>query len=73
MPVREDTYPEPLACEVGWPDSFLPTFISHGIMRGMLFTKIFVASSLAVERISSSTIRITFLIGEVIVFEFQIS
>ena len=22
VPVREDTYPEPLACEVGWPGPF---------------------------------------------------
>ena len=28
VPVREDTYPEPLACEVGWPVPFLATFIS---------------------------------------------
>ena len=25
-PVREDTYPEPLACEVGWPVPFLAAF-----------------------------------------------
>ena len=28
MPVREDTYPEPSACEVGWPVLFLAAFIS---------------------------------------------
>ena len=28
MPVREDTYPEPLACEVGWPVPLLAAFIS---------------------------------------------
>ena len=28
VPVREDTYPEPLACEVGWPFPFLAAFIS---------------------------------------------
>ena len=26
--VREDTYPEPSACEVGWPVPFLAAFIS---------------------------------------------
>ena len=28
VPVREDTYPESSACEVGWPVPFLATFIS---------------------------------------------
>ena len=28
LPVREDTSPEPLVCEVGWPAPFLTTFIS---------------------------------------------
>jgi len=28
VPVREDTYAGPLACEVGWPAPFLATFIS---------------------------------------------
>jgi len=28
VPVREDTNPEPLAFEVGWPVPFLATFIS---------------------------------------------
>ena len=28
MPVREDAYPEPSICEVGWPVPFLATFIS---------------------------------------------
>ena len=28
LPVREDTYPEPSACEVGWPVPFLAAFIS---------------------------------------------
>ena len=28
VPVREGTYPEPSACEVGWPVPFLATFIS---------------------------------------------
>ena len=28
VPVREETYPEPSACEVGWPVPFLATFIS---------------------------------------------
>ena len=28
VPVREDTYPEPSACEVGWPVPFLAAFIS---------------------------------------------
>ena len=26
VPVREDTYPEPSACEVGWPFLFLSAF-----------------------------------------------
>ena len=29
MPVREDTYPEPSTCEVGWPVSFFVAFFSH--------------------------------------------
>ena len=28
VPVREDTYPEPSACEIEWPVSFLAAFIS---------------------------------------------
>ena len=28
VPGREDTYPEPSACEVGWPVPFLAAFIS---------------------------------------------
>ena len=28
VPVREDTYAEPSACEVGWPVPFLAAFIS---------------------------------------------
>jgi len=28
VPVREDTYPEPSACEVGWPVPFIAAFIS---------------------------------------------
>ena len=28
VPVREDTYPEPSACEVGWPVPSLAAFIS---------------------------------------------
>ena len=28
VPVREETYPEPSACEVGWPVPFLAAFIS---------------------------------------------
>ena len=28
VPVREDTYAGPLACEVGWPVPFLAAFIS---------------------------------------------
>ena len=28
VPVREDTYPEPSVCEVGWPVPFLAAFIS---------------------------------------------
>ena len=27
VPVREDTYPEPSACGVGWPVPFIATFI----------------------------------------------
>ena len=28
VPLRENTYPEPSACEVGWPVPFLAAFIS---------------------------------------------
>ena len=28
VPVREDTLPEPSACEIGWPVPFLAAFIS---------------------------------------------
>ena len=28
VPVRDGSYPEPLACEVGWPVPFLAAFIS---------------------------------------------
>ena len=28
VPVRDDTYAEPSACEVGWPVPFLAAFIS---------------------------------------------
>ena len=28
VPVREDTYSEPSACEVGWPVPFLPALVS---------------------------------------------
>ena len=28
VPVREDTYPEPSACEVGWPVPFIAASIS---------------------------------------------
>ena len=34
MPVREDTYPEPSACEVGWPVPFLAAFISPVLPPG---------------------------------------
>ena len=34
VPVREDTYPEPSACEVGWPVPFLATFISPLLQIG---------------------------------------
>ena len=32
--VRNDTYPEPSACEVGWPVPFLATFISPVLPPG---------------------------------------
>ena len=32
--VREDTYPEPSACEVGWPVSFPSAFISPVVPPG---------------------------------------
>ena len=32
--VREDTYPEPAACEVGWPVPFLAAFISPELPPG---------------------------------------
>ena len=34
VPVREDTYPEPSACEVGWPVPFLAAFISPVLPLG---------------------------------------
>ena len=34
VPVREDTYPEPSACEVGWPVPFLAAFISPVLPPG---------------------------------------
>ena len=37
VPVREDTYPEPSACEVGWPVPFLAAFISPTVPIGYQF------------------------------------
>ena len=34
VPVSEDTYPEPSACEVGWPVPFLAAFISPVLPPG---------------------------------------
>ena len=34
VPVREDTYPEPSACEVGWPVPFLAAFFSPVLPPG---------------------------------------
>jgi len=34
VPVREETYPEPSACEVGWPVPFLAAFISPVLPAG---------------------------------------
>ena len=34
VPVREDTYPELSACEVGWPVPFLSAFISPVLPPG---------------------------------------
>ena len=34
VPVREDTYPEPSAFEVGWPVPFLAALISPGLPTG---------------------------------------
>ena len=34
MPVREDTYPELSAYEVGWPIPFLATFTSTKLQPG---------------------------------------
>ena len=34
VPVREDTYPEPSACEVGCPVPFLAAFISPVLLLG---------------------------------------
>ena len=34
VPVREDTYPEPLACEIGWPVPFLAAFFSPVLPPG---------------------------------------
>ena len=34
VPVREDTYSEPSACEVGWPVPFLAAYISPVLPPG---------------------------------------
>ena len=34
VPVREDIYPEPSACEVGWPIPLLAAFISPVLPSG---------------------------------------
>ena len=34
VPVKEDTYPEPSACDVGWPVPFLAAFISPVLPPG---------------------------------------
>ena len=34
VPVREDTYPEPSACEVGWPVPCLAALISPAFPLG---------------------------------------
>ena len=34
VPIREDTYPEPSAYEVGWPVPFLVAFISPVLPPG---------------------------------------
>ena len=34
VPVREDTYHEPSACEVGWPVPYLTAFISPVLPLG---------------------------------------
>ena len=34
VPAREDTYPQPSACEVGWPVPFLAAFISPVLPPG---------------------------------------
>ena len=34
VPVREDTYPEPSVCELGWPVPFLAAFISPVLPPG---------------------------------------
>jgi len=34
VPVRENTYPEPSACDVGWPVPFLAAFISPVLPPG---------------------------------------
>ena len=34
VPVREDTYPGPSACEVGWPVPFFAAFISPVLPPG---------------------------------------
>ena len=34
LPVRDDTYPEPSACEVGWPVPFLTAVISPVLLTG---------------------------------------
>ena len=37
VPVREDTCPEPSACEVGWPVPFLAAFIPPSVPTGYPF------------------------------------
>ena len=34
VPVRENTYPEPSACQIGWPVPFFAAFISPWLPPG---------------------------------------
>ena len=36
VPIREDTYPEPSACGVGWPAPFFAAFISPVLPPGTI-------------------------------------
>ena len=49
VPVREDTYPEPSACEVGWPVPFLAAFISPVLPPGVMMCILLISFSSKVK------------------------